>query len=309
MQRKKISVAILLCTYEGEKFLEEQLESFIHQDFKDWKLYVSDDHSSDKTLSIIKKFQSKVGKNRLIYLGPQKGFAAHFIDLTFNLAIKADYYAWSDQDDIWEKHKLSRAIRWLELQPKNKPAVFCSRTCLVDHNNTYIGLSPLFNKPKTFKNALVQNVGGANTMVFNESAKKLLLQIEKNHHFISHDWIMYQITTGNNGHFYYDHTPLVRYRQHDNNAVGMNITLASKITRLIKIFNGRYKNWNDHNIKALKSIYPSLTSQNKKTLDLFDQARRSSFFKRLFKLKASGVYRQSKIENFALFIAAIFNRI
>ena len=77
-KRKKSSVAILLCTYQGQKFIQEQLDSFVCQTFKNWKLYISDDHSIDKTLDIIKQFRIKTNDRHITLAGPQNGFAANF---------------------------------------------------------------------------------------------------------------------------------------------------------------------------------------------------------------------------------------
>jgi len=86
---------------------------------------------------------------------PAEGFVANFLSLTCKASIEADYYAYSDQDDVWESDKLERAVRWLQTVPENIPALYCSRTRLVDAENNEIGLSPLFSKPPSFANALI----------------------------------------------------------------------------------------------------------------------------------------------------------
>lgn len=303
------TVAILLCTYQGEKYLAEQLNSFFKQTYKYWTLYISDDHSTDSTRDIIGEFQKLYGSEKIIYMGPKSGFAAHFIDLTSNINVKDDYVAWSDQDDIWEEDKLDIAVNWLSQQSESKPAVFSSRTTLIDKNNKVIDLSPLFKKPKTFKNALVQNVGGGNTMVFNSAAKALLVSVPLARHTISHDWLMYQVVTGCGGVFHYEVKPLVRYRQHENNAVGMNISLRAKVSRLSKLLCGRYKKWNSVNIEVLKSIESQLLKNNQKVLNDFHCAKNCRGIGRLAHLKKSGVYRQGILENIVLYLACLFRKI
>ncbi|CAM8402057.1 WcaA Glycosyltransferases involved in cell wall biogenesis [Candidatus Methylopumilus universalis] len=306
---KNPTVAILLCTYQGQKFIQEQLDSFANQTFTNWKLYVSDDHSSDNTVKIINQFKIKTNDRRIISAGPQNGFAAHFFSLTDHTNIKADFYAWSDQDDVWRKHKLMRAIRWLETQPKNRPAVFCSRTCIVDKHNKIMGFSPLFEKPKTFKNALVQNVGGGNTMVFNRKARDLFLKVEKEFEIISHDWLMYQIVTGCGGEVFYDFAPLVRYRQHDSNVVGQNNTWKARYKRFTMILKGRYQYWNHQNIEVLKGLKSDLTPSNYKTLQMWITLRQSSLIKRIYLLRKSGIYRQTFFEDITLYLAAFLGKL
>lgn len=305
----KKKVAILLCTFQGEKYIEDQLNSFFNQSYKNWTLYVSDDHSTDKTKEIIEKSQAVYGLEKIIKIGPRNGFATHFIEFTSDVKIKADYFAWSDQDDIWEEDKLETAVSWLNLQTELKPVVFSSRTTLVDKNNMVIGISPLYKKPKTFRNALVQNVGGGNTMVFNSAARELLNSVPLASNAVSHDWLMYQVVTGCGGKFHNDIRPLVRYRQHENNAVGMNNSLGAKLNRLVKIINGRYQIWNSKNIEVIKSIEQKLLKKNQKVLQEFYLAKSCNGIKRLTHLKNSGVYRQRTAENIILYIACFFRKI
>jgi hypothetical protein len=78
--------------------------------------------------------------------GPRRGFVANFLSLVCDRSINADYYAYSDQDDIWEPEKLAHAIAWLEKVPGHIPAVFGSRTSLIDEKDRIYGLSPLFQR-------------------------------------------------------------------------------------------------------------------------------------------------------------------
>jgi glycosyltransferase involved in cell wall biosynthesis len=113
---------------QGQHYLAEQLDSFSTQSYTNWELWASDDGSKDQTLEILEEYRQKWPTGRLsIYFGPAKGYAANFLQLTCNAGIKADFYAYSDQDDIWEKDKLERALRWLESIPENIPALYCSR--------------------------------------------------------------------------------------------------------------------------------------------------------------------------------------
>ena len=96
------TVCILMGTYNGQAFLAEQLLSIENQSHKDWRLVISDDGSTDDTLAIAKTFQEKWGKDRIeIRLGPKQGFCKNFLNLACDSTIKADFYAFADQDDIW----------------------------------------------------------------------------------------------------------------------------------------------------------------------------------------------------------------
>ena len=112
--KKLPHIAILMCTYNGEQYLKEQLDSIESQDYKNWTLYVNDDGSKDNTLNILKSYQKKWGVKRMyIRQGPQKGFCQNFMQIITDKKIKADFYFLSDQDDIWMTYKLSHTLKKL----------------------------------------------------------------------------------------------------------------------------------------------------------------------------------------------------
>ncbi|AUP76469.1 hypothetical protein CWS02_09550 [Enterobacter sp. EA-1] len=140
-------VAILMATYNAEKFIREQLVSFANQTYPFWKLYVSDDGSTDSSVKVISDFISnETDHDCLIKDGPKCGFAANFMSLVCNSDIKAAYYAYSDQDDIWDEDKLNNAISRLAEVDSAIPALYCSSTLLIDDENNLIGASPVFPK-------------------------------------------------------------------------------------------------------------------------------------------------------------------
>ncbi len=304
-------VAILLATYNGQNHLAEQLDSFEVQSHTNWEVWASDDGSADETLNILSGYQAVWGSvNKLsIKTGPQKGFAANFLSLLCNPQIEADYYAFSDQDDVWGANKLSVALSLLSQGPSEIPALYCGRTLLVDEQNKEIGRSPLFSKPPCFANALLQNIGGGNTMVFNKAARNLLLMASSQVSVISHDWWAYMVVTGCGGRVFYDPVPHVRYRQHTNNLVGTNNGLPASLVRLKKILHGRYKEWLDTNIAALDKIKGEFTTENRIVFDSFSRARKKPYFIRTLAILSSGVHRQTVPGNIGVVVASLVNRI
>jgi glycosyltransferase involved in cell wall biosynthesis len=170
-------VAVLLCTRRGARFLSSQLESITTQSHANWRIYASDDESEDQTRTILVDFQRRMGRGRLlIRIGPGRGFAANFLSLACAKGIEADYFAFCDQDDVWEPDKLSRALAWLAHVDPATPTLYCCRTRLIDEHGHTIGFSPLFSKAPHFRNAIVQSIAGGNTMVFNAAARRLLIR-------------------------------------------------------------------------------------------------------------------------------------
>lgn len=303
-------VAILLGTYFGQDYLADQLESIASQTHPNWEVWASDDGSQDNTHTILAAYKRNWEPKRMnISAGPAQGFCQNFLALTCNPSVEADYYAYSDQDDIWERDKLARAVAWLETIPAHIPALYCSRTQLVNADNQSMGLSPLFTKPPCFANALMQNIGGGNTMVFNQATRALLQTAGEQIGVITHDWWVYLVVSGCGGKVFYDPYPSVRYRQHASNQVGMNSSWPAKLKRLHMVFKGRFKDWNNRNIHALQRLRCNLTLENQEILDRFANARERNFISRLIGLKHSGVFRQTLLGNVGLVVAAAFKKI
>lgn len=302
-------VAILLSTYNGERFLTEQLDSFARQTHSGWKVWASDDGSRDGTRALLAEYQDKWPAGRLAVLdGPARGFVANFLTMTCHPDIQADYYAFSDQDDIWHADKLERALQWLGSVPNDSAALYCSRSVLVDANNHEIGVSPMCGKP-SFANALVQNIAGGNTMVFNRAARALLQQAGTELPLAYHDWWAYLAVSGCGGQVLFDPVPSLRYRQHGANLVGMQTGWAARLKYLRSLLSGHESEKHDGNISALRKLNERLTPENQKKLEYFAQARELDLVSRLINLGRSGVYRQTRLGNFRLIAEALFKQL
>jgi hypothetical protein len=145
-------------------------------------------------------------------------------------------------------------------------------------------------------------------MVFNNPARDLL-RLNVSDTPISHDWWAYILVTGCGGHVFYDSIPTLRYRQHSQNVIGVNSTWLGRIRRLIMLFKGRFRSWNNTNIRALNSLEHLLTPENRRILTLFTEARDANLLYRLIKLRDSGVYRQTLFGNMSLVFAAILKKV
>ena len=303
-----MKVAIFLCVYNGQRFLLPQLDSIISQTYRNWELHVSDDGSQDETLALLEQYQNQVEKTRFhIHSGPRKGFVANFLSLCQNPTINAEYFAFSDQDDIWQTDKIEKAVNWLKTVSAHVPALYCTRTQLINENNEHIGYSHLYLKSPTFANALVQNISGGNTMVFNQAARTLLNKAGSNVSF--HDWLLYQVVTGCGGKVFYDSYPSVCYRQHGSNITGAGFNWSARFLRIRMMMQGCFKSRNDQNIQALLRLEAELTPENRELLHQFAVARKRKLFSRLIGIKQSGIYRQTTFGNLGLFIATLFNKI
>jgi len=303
-------IAILLCTYNGEEFLAEQLDSYEIQTHKNWVLIVSDDGSTDATLQILQKYQAKWPLGKMtIRKGPQKGFCQNFLSLACHPDIQASYYAFSDQDDVWLPEKLTAALQIIIAnQNIYVPFMYCGRTQYVSDQLKPCGISPLFIFPPSFRNALVQSLAGGNTMVFNLAAK-LLIEKAGPVNVPSHDWWVYQIISGVEGDVFYDSVPYLWYRQHHGALVGGNNSFSAKVERVMMLWQGRFQYWNTQNIAALKEVSHLLVKNHQEILRLFESLRNARLKDRFRLMEICGLYRQTRRGTFSLFLAALFKKI
>ena len=221
-------VCVLMSTYNGERYLKEQIDSILNQKNVDIKLLIRDDGSKDSTVSIIKEYQKKT--DNIVELYPFKcniGFAESFWELLLN-APKADFYAFADQDDFWLDEKLSTAVEYLE--KKTIPCLYASNFWLVDENLKKIEQEPLFTMEAVRpENLIITNTRACgNTMVWNRKLQELvLLHPEKEMITTYHD-IRLEFMAAMLGEFYIDLNRTILYRQHTNNVSGGSVTASKK---------------------------------------------------------------------------------
>ncbi|SNT63987.1 Glycosyltransferase involved in cell wall bisynthesis [Tardiphaga sp. OK246] len=304
-----LKVVILLATRNGARYLPEQLESYRVQSHQNWELLVSDDGSTDETVQIIEKFAQSVPQKVALCEGPRKGFWQNFMSTVHCDEIDGDLFAFSDQDDVWFAEKLERAVMWIAAQQTDQPLLYFSRTEIIDQQGNPTGLSPLFERRPSFRNALVQNIGGGNTMVFNLRARDALRQVPQDVQIVSHDWWTYQVIAGIGGTIHYDPLPSLGYRQHGENIVGSNSGARARFFRIAALAKGQLASWNDINISALNNIRGLLTPSNAQALDWFASSRKAILPVRLYRLWRSGVYRQSFPQNLGLLVGAMISRL
>lgn len=305
------NVCILMCTYQGEKHLTEQLESIRKQTYRHWRLFVSDDGSTDNTMSILRDFRSSLASGQMeIFCGPKKGFANNFMSLLLNPSIKGSYYAFSDQDDFWCDDKLSAAILNLTSLPENekKPAAYASARTMVDEALKPIGSKKNRRLIPSFYNALVQNIAGGNTIVINGQMRQLLLEIGAVE-IVSHDWWVYLVCTGAGGIFYYDEVPHLLYRQHLNNAIGSKHSLRARLNTVRQVVDGQYRRWTDINVNSLTKAKWAFTNKNIIALEALSTIRNKRAYKRVFSMVRSEIHRQTRLGTAGLLLACLLNMI
>lgn len=238
MENDKYTVCVLMSTYNGEKYLEEQIDSVLAQAGCQVQLIVRDDGSSDKTIEILQK-NYEAGRLKY-YTGENLKPAKSFMNLLYN-APKAEYYAFCDQDDIWMPEKLVEAIRMIRGKKNNSSnnvVMYFSNLVDVDADNTLLREKHLGNHVYIdFQSILVRCswIFGC-TQVFTYELKELVKQSYHPNDQPMHDiWVA--MICAMYGQIVYDDRAFIRYRQHGRNVVGAQLSFKAKLhsrwTRLI----------------------------------------------------------------------------
>lgn len=243
-------IAILMATYNGEKYLAEQIDSLLAQTCQDWHLYVHDDGSKDNTVGIIKEYtRQHPDKITLLEYPPQGGACKNFLSMMER--VEAPYYMFCDQDDVWLKEKIAisvERIREMERQKPGTPIVVYADLMVTDTNLQVtnhsfwqeICLYPEFIT--NFNEIAASTAITGCAMLFNHKAKQATLLPAS--HATMHDAWIAACVLKQNGIIQPIHQQLVYYRQHEGNCIGSedlnHIDLSYRIRNFRKM---QRKNW------------------------------------------------------------------
>lgn len=309
-------VCILMAVYNGARDLPEQLTSFAAQNHATWCLIASDDGSNDTSVELLRGFadtQAAKGRQVTILQGPRRGLVANFLSMLAAVPDDAAWVALSDQDDVWLPGRLDRGITALGQLPADIPALYCSRTWIVDQDLQNRRLSADFRKPPGFRNALVQNIAAGNTILLNRTAVDLARAAMPEALSVpglpAHDWWLYQIITGVGGTVIRDTEPTLLYRQHQANQIGANDGWRARAVRIRMLLNGRFRTWNSANIAALRASSGRLTPAHRAELEAFARMRARPLIRRIREFGGLRLYRQTAFGQAALWLALVLGRL
>lgn len=178
---KKVNV--LISTYNGEKYIREQIESIQKQTYQNIAIYVRDDGSTDGTVSILQEYEKK-GEITLLR-GENLGFGGSFLTL-LKESENGDYWAFCDQDDVWLEDKVTWAVEWLEKQDEKIPCMFHSAYYLTDENLKIEASYLPPEKPYTFRKSITEVLHMGFASVINKALRDEMLKGEISH-ITSHD--------------------------------------------------------------------------------------------------------------------------
>lgn len=295
-------IAILMSTYNGERYIDEQIKSLQKQTFENWHLYIRDDGSSDDTKDIIKRICRVDPRITLIDDGENLRPARSFLRLVDQ--IEADFYFFCDQDDFWLKNKLQIMIDEIEKQDNSIPqVVYCNLKC-VDQNlvSQKYGFDDLIGKISG-KNRFIGNDMPGCVMLFNKATRDLVNKYKPNYKNITmHDWWIALIAE-TFGQVHFVDKRLIYYRQHGDNTLGagkagstfkklFQRNLIEKQKRLVR---ESYL----QNMSFREAFNPILPADTKKMLDDMAKCLQKGAFYRFTFLRRYKFKQISPIRTFA----------
>ncbi|MDD2888671.1 MAG: glycosyltransferase family 2 protein [Aliarcobacter sp.] len=312
-------VIILLSTYNGERYLKEQLDSLCNQSYKNIEIYARDDGSDDNTLKILKSYPVQ-----LLETTRNLGARDSFFELLSKAiyASNGDYFMFCDQDDVWDKFKVEKTLNKMlevELNNPNIPILIHTDLEVVDKNLNSISKSmwiyedirPEYN---SFNRLIIQNtITGCTVMIDRKLALKSIT-IAKN--AVMHDWWI-GLVASYFGKIEYLKESTIKYRQHDNNTIGAKnnsninpiklcISLLISLLKNIIGKDNRYIKDLDINRLQAQGFYDQykeeLDTKTKNMLLDFINIEKKNFFQRRFIIYKNKLYKQSITNNIALLI-------
>lgn len=297
-------VAVLLATFNGSRYLREQIDSILCQENITIDIYVRDDNSIDETFSILEEYRQK-NKNFHILdtIKNQLGPGRNFFSILNEIEIKHyDFISYCDQDDKWFSNKLYEAVNKIESENVN---CYGSNLYIWDGDNVTGILSK--SSVQTEYDFLFESASAGCTLVMDrKSANHLKNEIYK--YFdkltfeISHDWYTYAITRIGSFKWHIDNRAFIYYRQHNSNQYGANEGFQGIRNKLKLFTNGWY-------LRNIKMIIDFFCHTKPSFYGLLINYKNLGLIKRIKLAFIISKYRRELLHRFILFFLLIFKLI
>lgn len=297
-----MKVTILMSTYNGERFLAEQIESIRQQTYTDWQLLIRDDGSKDRTCEIIQDFCQK--DNRIHFVNPDSVENLGVIKSFFHLLKHqmSDVYFFSDQDDVWLPEKVEMQLEEAIKYDDNQPLLVYTDLKVVDQELNVVHESMIRTQSDHANTELLQEltentVTGGVSMI-NQALADLWTGQEE-YDLLMHDWYLALLAAAF-GHLVYIDRPSELYRQHSNNVLGAR-TLRKRMQNWIRpyiLFAKYWKLIQDSQEQAKNLLALPLTTQNKEMIENFVTIMEVPLTERYKRLRKYGFQKNRAFHTF-----------
>lgn len=248
-------IYVMLSSYNGEKYISEQINSILNQQQVAVELMIRDDGSSDKTVEIIKKIADRDARVHLVE-GNNIGFRRSFYSLLLDAPDNCDYYAFSDQDDFWEPMKLGTAVEALQ-KANEQVKMYASGLKVVDQDLNYQYLNSFPGIRIAYGSALSRQRLAGCTMVFSPDLLKLCKKFritEEMGNLFSHDAAVYYICLACGGKVVFDQKSYIQFRRHTGTVTEHGKGYWMRIESVLNVFN-KFRDRRYNQAKLLLEIY------------------------------------------------------
>ena len=305
-------ISILMATYNGEKYLSEQLDSLFAQTVQDFTLYISDDCSTDRTVRIIESYSQKHPGRIIFSRRSSNSGSAKFNFLNLMTAHKDDYVMLCDQDDVWLANKIELTLKRMKQAEQEHgistpllvhTELTATNFCLSRNIGQYHLLGDLDCTRTALNYALVQNIVAGCTIMYNRALAKLI--IKPLEYCTMHDWWLFLIASAF-GKTVYLSEPTILYRQHGNNSVGVSEIktakyIIQKLTALQQIKRS-LQNSSNQARSFRKSYSFKITDYQLKLLEDYSSISQIRKTKRIYLLIKYRLLKNSLIQKIGQFI-------
>lgn len=289
-------IQILLSTYNGERFIREQLDSYAALDnFEEIKVLIRDDGSTDKTPEILDEYREKYGFE--VTRGENIGLNASMYQLVLMRDRSCEYYAFSDQDDVWLSNKLSAAVKLMDTEDSSVPLLYSATSNITDVSLNVVGQTKKPNKKISFFNAMTQNVCIGHTSVMNTALANVLERSYSDGICVFDHWTY--LLASAVGKVIFDFSPpKTLYRQHEKNAIGYGTSgIKTFFARCKRAMTTRKAERVAKQIEGFVLAFGDFIPAEYKEECLKFLRKRKNFFTRLSYIFSTKVYRQTFAEN------------
>lgn len=229
-------ILVLMSTYNGEQYLKEQIDSILAQEGCQVKILIRDDGSTDRTKDIIHQYIEQKAPVELLSDGGKNLRApGSFLRLVKEASGDYAYYAFADQDDVWDQDKLILGIQ--KIKCSDKPMLYCANARLVNEKLQPLGRNVYRRRKYTdYKNVILTGNYMGCTMVFNQQLKKICTDMEQLELCHMHDTVLMMLCILYGGKVVFDEHPHMDYRQTGKNTVGVALGIGDKIREKMHAF-------------------------------------------------------------------------
>lgn len=303
------TVGIVMATYNGEKYVKEQIESILKNTYTEWKLWLWDDGSKDKTVSILKEYEEKYPE-RITVCENRKNLGVVLNFLHGAKSCDTDYIMFCDQDDVWMKDKIDRTLKMMkkteEKEGADCPITVFSDVKVVDSNlnmihPSFYQSSRLNTKKLDLNHLLMENKLIGCTIMMNSSVKKRLTNLPK--YARVHDWWIALITSAF-GRIVYLPEATMLYRQHENNVIG-NDNFLSYVKERIRNLKKQKQVLLDTQRQAYEflQIYKNeLSTEDKRVVYEFAYIHKRNWFQKRYIIFTRGYFKTGLLRNLGVFL-------